>query len=96
MTMVYNDTNHGETDPLTRDAAMKNIRASEFKAKCLKIMDEVARTGEEVVITKNGKAISKLVPFREPVASLFGTHEANIDVNGDIVAPLDIGWDADA
>ena len=40
---------------------MKTLKASEFKARCLALMDEVARTGEEVVITKNGVAVSKYV-----------------------------------
>lgn len=74
---------------------MKTIQASEFKAKCLKIMDDVARTGEEVVITKNGKAISKLVPYREPKQSLFGIHAGRLTVVGDILAPVGGEWDAD-
>jgi prevent-host-death family protein len=73
---------------------MKNIQASEFKAKCLKIMDEVAKTGEEVVITKNGKAISKLVPYKEPVSSLFGIHAGQLSIRGDILAPIDTEWNA--
>ncbi|HEY4921857.1 MAG TPA: type II toxin-antitoxin system Phd/YefM family antitoxin [Xanthobacteraceae bacterium] len=40
------------------------IKASEFKARCLALMDEVARTGEAIVITKNGKPIAELVPHR--------------------------------
>ena len=43
---------------------MQTLKASEFKAKCLKLMDEVQKTGDEIVITKNGKPISKLVPYR--------------------------------
>ena len=39
---------------------MKTIKASEFKAKCLGIMNEIAKTGEEVVVTKNGKGLWKL------------------------------------
>ncbi len=74
---------------------MKNIQASEFKAKCLKIMDDVARTGEEVVITKNGKAISKLVPYREPRQSLFGIHAGKLIIHGDILAPIGDEWKAD-
>ena len=42
----------------------RTIKASEFKAKCLAIMDEVERTGEAVVITKNGKPVAELVPHR--------------------------------
>ena len=47
------------------------MKASEFKAKCLKLMDEVADTGEEIVITKNGKPVSRLVPYRERPKSFF-------------------------
>ena len=39
------------------------MKASEFKAKCLKLMDEVADSGEEIVITKYGRPVSKLVPL---------------------------------
>ena len=42
-------------------AAARTIKASEFKAKCLKLMDEVAETGEEIIITKNGKPVAKLI-----------------------------------
>ena len=37
---------------------MKTIKASEFKAKCLKLMDEVADTGQPLVITKNGRPVA--------------------------------------
>lgn len=73
---------------------MKSIQASDFKAKCLKIMDEVAKTGEEVVITKNGKAISKLVPYRETKQSLFALHAGKLTVCGEILAPVGEAWDA--
>ena len=43
----------------------RTIKASEFKTKCLKLMDEVAASGEEIVITKNGRPVSRLVPYRE-------------------------------
>ena len=42
---------------------MKTIKASEFVATCLQLMDEVAKTGESVVITKNGKPVSQRVPI---------------------------------
>jgi len=41
---------------------MQTIKASEFKAKCLHLMDVVNETNEEIIITKNGKPISRLVP----------------------------------
>ena len=74
---------------------MKTIKASEFKAKCLALMDEVAATGEPIVITKNGEPVSQLVPYRRPIESLFGLHRGAIRIEGDIVRPLDVEWDAE-
>ena len=75
---------------------MKTIKASEFKAKCLALMDEVAETGVPIVITKNGEPVSQLVPYRRPpLASLFGLHKDAIRVSGDIVSPLDLDWEAE-
>lgn len=73
---------------------MKTINASEFKAKCLAIMDEVAKTGEEIIITKHGTAVSKIVPYTNRPESLFGMHRNRIKAIGDILAPIDEEWDA--
>lgn len=73
---------------------MRTIKASEFKAKCLKIMDEVAATGEPVVITKNGVPITQLIPARRRPESLFGALKGAVSIRGDIIAPVDAEWDA--
>ena len=66
---------------------MQTLKASEFKARCLKLLDEVNNTGEEVLITKNGKPISKLVPCRVTVSSLLGLHKGRIcSLDEDIVS----------
>ena len=70
------------------------IKASEFKAKCLKLMDEVADNGNEIVITKNGRPVSRLVPYREKPKSLFGIDKGRIKILGDIIEPLDVEWEA--
>ena len=57
---------------------MQTLKASEFKARCLKLMDEVQETGEEIIITKNGKPISRLVPYRVKAPSLLGLHKETI------------------
>ncbi|MHB8223887.1 MAG: type II toxin-antitoxin system Phd/YefM family antitoxin, partial [Desulfurivibrionaceae bacterium] len=54
---------------------MQTVKASEFKAKCLHFMDEVNQTGEEIVITKNGKPVSILKPYRTAPTTLFGLHK---------------------
>ncbi len=73
-------------------ASTRTIKASEFKAKCLKLMDEVADGGGEIVITKNGRPVSRLVPYREKPDSLFGRNREHIEVLGDIVSPMPSEW----
>ena len=73
---------------------MRVIKASEFKAKCLKIMDEVAASGETVVITKNGIPITELVPAKRRPEQLFGALQGSVAIKGDIIAPVDTKWGA--
>ena len=72
----------------------RTIKASEFKAKCLKLMNEVAESGAEYVITKNGRPVSRLVPYRRKPKSLFGIDRARLEFLGDIDEPLDVEWEA--
>ena len=71
------------------------IKASEFKAKCLSLMNEVAESGAEYVITKNGRPVSRLVPYRRKPTSLFGIDRGRLEVLGDIDTPLDVEWEAE-
>lgn len=73
---------------------MNFIKASEFKAKCLQLMDQVAQSGQSIVITKNGKPISKLVPYQTKPDTLFGLHQGAIDCKDDLIEPLDVDWHA--
>jgi len=82
---------------LTRvEHLMQTIQASKFKAKCLALMDQVARTGETILVTKNGKPVAELRPHRGPRAkSLIGLHKGRIKIRGDIVSPIGTElWDA--
>ena len=74
---------------------MRTIKASDFKAKCLQLMDEIAETGQEVVITKRGRPVSVMSPYPARSKSLFGLHRSSVEIVGDIVSPIDEVWDAD-
>ena len=74
---------------------VRTIKASEFKAKCLKLMDEVAESGQEIIITKNGRPVSRLAPYRKRPGTFFGADKGKIKILGDIVSPLDVEWEAD-
>jgi prevent-host-death family protein len=67
------------------------ITASEFKAKCLALLDEVATTRETLVVTKRGKAVARIVPAEEP-PSLLGT--VTFLVSDDELVNWSIDWDA--
>ena len=73
----------------------RTINAAEFKATCLELLDEVAESGEELVITKNGHPVSRLVPYRVQPRSIFGIDRGRIEIFGDIIEPIDVEWEAE-
>ena len=70
------------------------LAAGEFKATCLALMDEVAATGREVIITKRGKPVAKLVPYRASAKpkSIAGAMIGWGEILGDIVSPTPEYW----
>ena len=72
------------------------ISAGNFKSKCLKLMDQVQETHEEIVITKYGKPVAKLVPLDQiaPSQPLFGYLAGSVKIKGDIIAPVEEAWEA--
>ena len=74
-----------------------NMPAGVFKAKCLQLMDDVQKHHHEIVITKFGKPVAKLVPVEEiKPRSAFGYMKGSIKILGDIVSPTGEVWFADA
>ena len=68
------------------------IRASDFKATCLALLDEVAETHAEFVVTKYGRPVARLVPV-EPGSSLRGSVTV-ADADDDLLGTGEV-WDAD-
>jgi prevent-host-death family protein len=64
------------------------MAAAEFKARCLKVMDEVRATRETVVITKRGRPVAKLVPAETPPRPIFGCLAGIVEIAGDIESPV--------
>ena len=73
-----------------------DINAAQFKAKCLKLIDEVAATRKSLVITKRGKPLAKLVPIQdEKLSPLFGYMKGTGQILGDIVNVPHDAWAAE-
>ena len=50
---------------------METLNATDFKAKCLGVLDDVARTGDVVTITKRGKPVARLIPYTAESTGVF-------------------------
>jgi len=71
---------------------MKTIPAGQFKARCLRLMDEVRSTREPVLITKKGRPVAKLVPAESQPEDIFGCLKDEIKIVGDIESPV-VPWE---
>jgi prevent-host-death family protein len=69
------------------------IPAGEFKAKCLKLLDQVAEERKTLVITKHGKPVAQLAPMPAQ-DQLFGSMRGSVLWEGDIISPIDVEWEA--
>jgi prevent-host-death family protein len=73
----------------------QRIAAGAFKAQCLALLDEVDREGKEIVVTKRGRPIARLVPVRSETAVIFGRLKGTGRIVGDILSTGE-SWEADA
>jgi prevent-host-death family protein len=76
---------------------MKEIAISEFKAKCLALLDQVQKTKKPIRITRFGKPVAEVVPSSPASpAEWIGSLRDSIEILGDIVAPAneESDWEA--
>ncbi len=67
---------------------MKTVPAARAKAELLALLEQVARTRQDVVITKRGRPVARLAPL-EPKR---GTLASRARLTGDVVSPVDDAW----
>ncbi len=72
----------------------RTIKAGVFKAQCLHCLDEVDIHKLQYVITKRDRPVAKLVPIEDKGESLFGAMKGTVQIEGDIISPIDEEWDA--
>ena len=70
----------------------RSISATQFKARCLALLDEVAATGETLVVTKHGKPVARVQAIEAP-PSLVGSVTFLVS-DDELIAPLELEWDA--
>ena len=75
------------------NAKPREVPAGEFKTKCLALLDEVRDTREEIIVTKRGKPVAKLVPIGRPeIPDL----RYMVKWIGDVESPIDDEWEANS
>ena len=69
---------------------------SEFKATCLKVIERIRRTGESLLILKNGQPAALLSPPPPPSHKAeFGCLKHKMKIVGDVISPVEEqGWEA--
>lgn len=72
------------------------IPAGEFKARCLRLMEEVRDSRIPIVITKHGRPIARLVPIEDQAPALVGYLRGTVSILDDIILPVEETWEADA
>lgn len=72
------------------------VSAAEFKTHCLQLMEQVRQDRREVVVTKYGRPVARLVPYEEEQRDIFGWMRGTVTIHGDIIGPTGEVWDADA
>ena len=68
---------------------MNTLGISKFKSHLLKSLDQVSKTKEIIVITKYGKPLAQIVPYRDPSANhVPGKLAGTLMFENDIVSPI--------
>ncbi|MBW3555142.1 MAG: type II toxin-antitoxin system prevent-host-death family antitoxin [Gemmatimonadetes bacterium] len=74
------------------------MSASDLKNSWHEFLEQVSRARQEIVVTRYGHPIAKLSPYEGPAdgGGIFGSLAGTVTVHGDLTAPVDEAWEADA
>jgi prevent-host-death family protein len=74
----------------TNKKPIQEIAISEFKAKCLSLLEEISKTKTPLRVTRRGKALADVIPVSPETdeRSWIGSMSSSIDIVGDIVSPV--------
>jgi prevent-host-death family protein len=68
---------------------MKEVAISEFKAKCLSLLEQVQKTKKPILVTRFGKPIAEVIPAspKAGAGDWIGSMKGTFEILGDIVSP---------
>lgn len=65
--------------------ASHQLNITEFKAKCLSLLDKTSKKGTEYTITKRGEPIARVIPVKKGKKTRLGSLKGIAEIHGDIV-----------
>jgi len=74
--------------------AFKTVAATEFKERCLALLEEVRQTRQSLLVTRHGKPVAEVSPYVPRPRGSMNPLKGSILYQGDLVAPLDEKWDS--
>lgn len=68
---------------------MEEVSISEFKAKCLALLDQVNKTKKPLRITRHGRPVAEVVPPSsvQDRSAWIGSMKGRMEILGDIISP---------
>ena len=71
------------------------IAATEFKARCLELIEQVRQSNQRVVVTRHGEPVAVLTPYNAEAPPLLGYLRGSVLEAGDLLSPTGETWKAD-
>ena len=70
--------------------SIREVAISEFKAKCLSLLEQVSKTKTPLRVTRRGQALADVIPASSDVEerNWMGSMSGSIEITGDVVSPV--------
>jgi prevent-host-death family protein len=72
----------------------KSVAATEFKAHCLALLEEVRQTRQPLLVTRHGKPVAEISPYMPKDADEVNPLKGTVLFEGDVLSPIDEKWDS--
>ncbi len=74
--------------------APKTVAATEFKERCLALLEEVRQTRQPLLVTRHGKPVAEISPYMPRGRASNNPLKGTIQHQSDLVSPIDERWDS--
>jgi antitoxin (DNA-binding transcriptional repressor) of toxin-antitoxin stability system len=81
---------------MDRDERLRFVTADEFASRCDELLDDLVQQGGEILLTRGGHTVARLLPVTERLHPYVGRSRTRITATpGDLLAPVGEDWEVD-